>query len=71
MIDVVYDGFIPQVLSISAGFYPVPLQSDFIPYMDEVDGYPDPNPYVDRIIWKIDNASEAAFPDNIVWINGN
>ena len=72
MIDVVYDGFVPQILAISAGFYPVPyVRDDMVEYTNEVDGYPNPNPFVDRLIWKIDNASDAAFPENVAQYNGN
>lgn len=71
IVDVVYEGFIPQILTISAGFYAVPYMENIPEYIDKVDTYPDSNPYVDRIIWKINDASDAAFPYNVAWYNGN
>lgn len=48
-----YDGFVPIVKSIDAGFYPVPQVSDFVQYMDDVDKLDTQWPYVDRISWTI------------------
>lgn len=61
----IYDGFTPIIKNINVGFYAVPQLCDFIEYMDEVDQR-DPNwPYVDKIIWQVDEESDRPFPENV------
>lgn len=49
----IYDGFVPTIHSFEVGFYPVPHQCDYAPYMQEVDTYIEQWPYVDRVVWQI------------------
>lgn len=49
----IYDGFVPTIMSLNVGFYPVPQLCDYVPYMQEVDNYAEQWPYVDRVIWTI------------------
>lgn len=70
-VEVIYDGFVPQINAIDIGFYAVPKEKDFIEYMDYVDTLSNYDPYVDRFIWKIDGASEAEFPYNVGWYRKN
>jgi len=61
VVDTEYDGFIPTVRQINVGFYPVPLLSDFIEHINWVDSLEpetDERPYVDRLIWRIDETGE-------------
>lgn len=60
--DTEYDGFLPTIRQINVGFYPVPIISDYLQHMEWVDslwpaGYDD-HPFVDRLIWKIDESGE-------------
>lgn len=72
LVDVIYDGFVPQILAISAGFYAVPhAEEDMVAYTELVDSYADPNPFTDKLIWKIDDTVDAVFPDNVKQYNGN
>lgn len=72
LVDVIYDGFVPQILAISAGFYPVPYaEPDMLEYTDKADMYPVQHPFVDRLIWKIDEASDMEFPYNVAQHNRN
>lgn len=58
IVDTEYNGFIPVIRQVNVGFYPIPLLSDYIERMDFVDSLRpqgiDDHPYVDRLIWKID-----------------
>lgn len=58
IIDTEYNGFIPAIKQINIGFYPVPLLSDYAEHFEFVDGLStegiDDSPYVDRLVWKID-----------------
>ena len=68
IIDVVYDGFVPKVNGINIGFYGIQKQTiDFVAEMNRIDTLSDYEPYVDRIVWKIDKASDAEFPYNVGW----
>ena len=51
--DYVYDGFTPIIKNIEVGFYPTPMISGFVPYINEVDSYQVQWPYVDRLSWNI------------------
>ena len=67
VIDVIYDGFVPKINGINIGFYAIAQQKEFIPEMNRIDELSDYEPYVDRIVWKIDQASDADFPYNVGW----
>ena len=58
--DTEYDGFIPTIRQINFGFYPVPVLSDIVAHINWVDTLwnrgIDDHPYVDRLIWKIDES---------------
>ena len=64
-----YDGFVPIIHNLYAGFYPVPQVSDFVEHMDAVDQYPiSVHPYYfDAISWRIDTNSTAEFPYNVTY----
>lgn len=63
--DYIYDGFTPIIKNINIGFYAVPQLCDFVPYMNAVDEM-DPNwMYVDKLIWRVDEASDRPFPENV------
>jgi len=66
--DTVYTGFVPQVLNIGYGFYPIPLlstyqgQFDFVESLsvnDISDAPPLQDPWVDRFRWVIDESGLA------------
>lgn len=42
-----------------------------VAYTELVDSYADPNPFTDKLIWKIDDTVDAVFPDNVKQYNGN
>lgn len=53
--DTIYDGFIPIIQQLNVGYYPVPQESSYVEYINEIDNYPlSVQPYyVDRFVWKI------------------
>lgn len=63
IVDTQYDGFIPQVRQVNCGFYPVPLLSSYVGQIELVDSLKpngiDDSPYVDRLIWKIDESGNG------------
>ena len=67
IVDVIYDGFVPKINGINIGFYSIQLSADFVDEMNRIDTISEYWPYVDRIVWKIDDASDADFPNNVGW----
>lgn len=63
IVDTQYDGFIPQVRQVNCGFYPIPLLSSYMGQIELVDSLKpkgiDDSPYVDRLIWKIDESGNG------------